>query len=439
MPPSLPASAGHDPDAEKTKPTGSPAARRAVFNTGAPVFEKGRPRTFAYIIESGEVHIKEDGADSKTLCVLGPGDIFGEMALIDEGPRTASAWAGTEVETFVISRHAVRGKMENLDPLLTLLIGLLVERYRVTRMHLPESIKEDRAGDLLHKIGALEKTTESRLRLWNIEEQRAVALQELRMEQDVRRGVENREFIAFLQPILTLSDRRVTGFEALIRWNHPQKGILAPYHFIPVSERTNTVHLLDRLMLREACRIGPHLAESTGNPGKGIFISVNLSGTNFASPGLVETIRDILREEKTDPRHIRLEITESALIADPEQAATILRGLKDLGLTIALDDFGTGYSSLGYLHRFPIDTIKIDRSFIAQLHTNSKSLDIVRAIVGLARTFKLSVVAEGIEHEPEVVALNGIGCDMGQGYLFGKPMSETEARAYVERAGSVGP
>lgn len=413
---------------------------RYVFPKDTILFHEGETRHCAYLIDKGEVHIlghddtadiDEDDGEEKLLCSLGEGEIFGEMALIDDGPRTASAVTATETEVFVIPRNALHERMCGLDPIVSLLISILIERYRVVRIHLPESIKQDtQAGDFIKKISTYENAPENILRFVNLNEARKTARIELGLEQELRRGLERKEFIPVLQPILKLPERKIVGFEALIRWQHPEKGLLTPNHFIPVAERTNVVQYLDRLMLENACILQPRLNE-IANTDEDLFISVNLSGINFETVDLVEIIKGVLQNSSINPANIKLEITESALIGDPEKAQKVLEGLKAMGLSIALDDFGTGYSSLGYLHKFPIDILKIDRSFVSQLHDDIKSVDIVRAIVNLAKNFKLQIVAEGIEREEDVTVLNSLQCDMGQGFLFSKPLSIEDARQFI--------
>lgn len=411
---------------------GGGMTRRVTFAPGTEIFAKGALRDNAYIIDRGEVHIKEpdNGADGETLCVLGAGEIFGEMAMIDGGPRTASARVVQETGVFVIPRTVFEKRLDGLDPLISLFIALLIERYRVSRIHLPESIKQDAVGDLLEKLQKTAGVPGGMAAILDAERQREIAMRDLRTEQELRVALMNRQFVPFLQPILEFPARRTVGFEALIRWDHPQRGIVAPFEFIPVAERTSVVQLLDAMMLDKACE---NLARLRETAERDVFVSVNLSGINFETASLVEEIRSTLHFHDVNPAQIRLEITESALIADPDRAEDVLQGLKSLGLTIALDDFGTGYSSLGYLHKFSIDTLKIDRAFISNVDKDPKSLDIVRAINALAKTFKMKTVAEGIEREEEAVALSSIGCDMAQGYLFGKPMPVDEAVAFLRR------
>jgi EAL domain-containing protein (putative c-di-GMP-specific phosphodiesterase class I) len=331
----------------------------------------------------------------------------------------------------VIPRTALQDRIRNLDPILSLMIGLLIERYRAARPQMPESIRQDQVNDLSAVLEKTNKLPDDLAGLSNIRVQKESALKELKLEQELRQGLERNELFPVFQPILNLANRRIIGFETLIRWNHPEKGLVYPDKFIPVAERTGVVQLLDKMMLARACDLIPSLLKTTQGKAPDFFVSVNLSGINFATLDVIHSVREALVQSEVEPQHLKLEITESALIADPQKAEQVLHGLRALGVTIALDDFGTGYSSLGYLHRFPIDSIKIDRSFVSQIHKAPKSLDIVRAIVGLARNFNLGVIAEGIETEQDMAMISSLGCEMGQGYLFGKPMSIDDAHDFI--------
>lgn len=405
--------------AENADTPASRAGIRAVTYVADHVlFSVGDPRKEAYLIDSGEVRLLS--ADGELLCILGPGEIFGEMALVDRGARTATAVTTTLTDLFLIPRSALQERIRGMDPILSFLIGLLVERYRASRIQMPESLHLD----LPDADGS---------GVSNIRAQKMGVLKELKLEQELRAGLERNEFIPFLQPIMKLPERQIIGFEALIRWNHPEKGMVFPDTFIPVAERTGVIQVIDRMMMQRACAVIPSLLKEVAGKVPDFFISVNLSGINFETLDVIQGVREALIESGVEPHHLKLEITESALIADPERAEQVLHSLRALGVTIALDDFGTGYSSLGYLHKFPIDSLKIDRSFISQIERDSKGIDIVSAIIGLAKNFKLGVVAEGIETEKDVQILNDLGCDMGQGYLFGKPMSIDDAHEFIRK------
>ena len=402
-----------------------------AFSAGHTLFRAGDLRDCAYLIDAGEVEVRDESGAA--LCHLGPGEIFGEMALVDTGARTATAVTLTHADIFIIPRSALRDRVRGLDPILSLLFGLLIERYRITRIHLPESIRQDQAEDMVKKVIKSDALPEELEKLSDIRKQRDIALKELKIEQEICRGLEKSEFEPYFQPILKLPEQTIVGFETLIRWNHPDKGVIPPNEFIPVAERTGVVRRIDRMMMEKTCRAIPDMLEIFGESTNGFFISVNLSGINFETLDVIQHVREALIQTEVEPHHLKLEITESALIGDPERAEQVLKGLKALGVTIALDDFGTGYSSLGYLHTFSIDSLKIDRSFVSKIHDAPKSIDIVRAIVGLARNFKLGVIAEGIETEQDVGIINALGVDMGQGYFFGRPMKMNDAKDYIKK------
>ena len=253
-------------------------------------------------------------------------------------------------------------------------------------------------------------------------EMHARAVGQLQIETDLRRALQREEFRTFYQPIVSTETRQVRGFEALVRWQHPEHGLMAPIKFIQVAEDTGLIIPIDQWVLREACtQLRLWQQEFPMNPL--LSVSVNLSGKQFAHPDLCDKIRRILDETGVIPLSIKLEITESSLVENPDAAAQILRQLKELGVRISLDDFGTGYSSLSYLHRFPIDVLKIDRSFINRMSV-AKNSEIVRTIITLAINLGMEVIAEGVETEEQVAQLAGMRCDYVQGYFFSQPISK---------------
>lgn len=245
------------------------------------------------------------------------------------------------------------------------------------------------------------------------------ALARLQLENDLRRAVEREELKLYYQPIVSLRTNRLVGFEALIRWHHPQEGLISPTRFIPIAEETGLILPIGWWILREACtqlkqwqKQFPDLQPLT--------VNVNLSGKQF-SPALVEGIQQILTETQLAPEHLKLEITESMLMSHADSAITTLTQLKQLGTQLAIDDFGTGYSSLSYLHRFPIDTLKIDRSFIQRVDADGEQLAIVRTIITLAWNLGMEVVAEGVETSKQLTQLRSLRCEYAQGYFFSQP------------------
>ena len=247
------------------------------------------------------------------------------------------------------------------------------------------------------------------------------AVARLQLETDLRRAIERQEFRLQFQPIVSLDDHRIVGFEALIRWQHPEQGLLSPAAFLKVAEETGLIARLDQWVLREACAAARRWNADATGPAP-ISVSVNLSAQAFGQQDLVRQVSETLRETGLDPLALRLEITESVAMADAERARTVLVALKQLGVRISLDDFGTGYSSLSYLQGFPVDTLKIDRSFVTGTDRNDECREIIRTIVNLARTLRLDVIAEGAETAAQVQFLEGLECRFLQGYFFSKPM-----------------
>ncbi len=255
---------------------------------------------------------------------------------------------------------------------------------------------------------------------------RAVEL--LQMETDLRRAVERGEFFLQYQPIVSLATGRVSSYEALVRWQHPERGLIPPAGFIPVAEETGLIVPLGLWVLQEACRQMSRW-QNEQSVGHEVTISVNLSGKQFSQADLMGQVSGVLRQTGLAPSSLKLEITESMVMENIETAIDTLGQLRSLGVGLAIDDFGTGYSSLSYLHRFPIDTLKIDRSFVTRMTENSENAEIVRTIVTLARSLEMCVVAEGIEQMEQLAQLRALDCDYGQGYLFSRPVGGRQAAA----------
>jgi len=248
----------------------------------------------------------------------------------------------------------------------------------------------------------------------------AVAL--LQLETDLRLAIEREEFRIMYQPVISARTGRIAGVEALVRWEHPQRGLVSPDDFLHVAEETGLVVPMGNLVLREACR---RMAEwRRDHPSTAdVTISVNLSARQFSHPDLVARVMDALESSGLPPRCLRLEFTESVLIEREGPVIDTFARLHALGIRLDLDDFGTGYSSLGYLHRFDLDGLKIDRSFVSNIGPNGERSEIVRTIVALANNLGMEVIAEGVETPGQLTVLQGVGCDLVQGYLFGGALS----------------
>jgi len=261
----------------------------------------------------------------------------------------------------------------------------------------------------------------------------ARALHLLQLETDLRRAVERKEFAVHYQPIVALGTGAIRGFEALVRWRHPERGLISPQEFIPTAEELGLIIPIGQGVLTEACRQVKQWQEQF--PGCALQVSVNLSSKQFTQPDLIEQITQVLQETGADPRCLKLEITESMMMENINAAIDMLHQLQTLGIELSIDDFGTGYSSLSYLHRLPLSTLKIDRSFVSRMEGEDENAEIVRTIILLARSLGMDVIAEGVETENQLALLGTLACEYGQGYLFSKPVdAEGTDRLLRERA-----
>lgn len=253
----------------------------------------------------------------------------------------------------------------------------------------------------------------------------------LQLENDIRDAIANREFEVHYQPILALSTQEIVGFEALVRWRKPGQGLISPGVFIPVAEETGLIVPIDWWVMDEAC-LQMRFWQQQFPSSPPLTISINISSKHFAQPSLVEQVRQVLEKTGLPPQSLKLEITETALIENPDFANVVLTQLKQLGVKLCIDDFGTGYSSLSYLHRFPLDILKIDRSFINSMHENEEKLKIVKVIITLAKTLDMPIVAEGIETEQQAEILRQLGCEYAQGFLFHRPVESRDAEIVLQ-------
>jgi diguanylate cyclase (GGDEF)-like protein len=296
----------------------------------------------------------------------------------------------------------------------------------------------DRPSEIIRDVGvAINNAKRSATTNRNVTfdtQMRLEAVSLLRLQTALRQAVDRNEFEVYYQPIVNLEDNDLAGFEALVRWQHPMRGTVAPDEFIPIAEETGLIVPIGRFVLRESCRqMAEWRAKLPG--GENLTVSVNLSTKQLSAPTLFEDLERILQETKLDPAALKLELTESTLIDDPESAQTLLEKLRARGVRLYIDDFGTGYSSLSYLHHFAIDGLKIDKSFVDMVGQPNRKAAIVPSIVSLAHSLGIEVIAEGVETEDQVEALRHLQCREGQGYLFSRPVRSEEATGFIERGG----
>ena len=245
---------------------------------------------------------------------------------------------------------------------------------------------------------------------------------------DLQRAIEHDEFVVHFQPIMDIQARTMTGVEALVRWDHPLRGRLAPAEFIAAAEENGMIVDIGRIVLHEACRraVQWHLTD------RGLSLAVNLSARQLSSTTLLDDVRHVLDETGFEASSLVLEITETTIMRDADGATDRLRALKELGVRLAIDDFGTGYSSLAYLRQLPVDVLKIDRSFVADLHDSPEAAAIVHSLIDLGRTLDLELIAEGVELEPQLHELERQHCNMAQGFFFARPMPAEDVASLLE-------
>jgi EAL domain-containing protein (putative c-di-GMP-specific phosphodiesterase class I) len=284
----------------------------------------------------------------------------------------------------------------------------------------------ERPTDLLRNADvALYRAKASGKATWEVFDaaMNVLSLERLELEADLRRAIERGEFVVHYQPQLKLQTGRIKGWEALVRWRHPERGLIPSAAFLSIAEETGLITQIGSLVLEEACRQAKEWQEYHPSADSPLEMSVNISARQFQRPDkLVQEVAQILEKTGLTPSSLVLEITESMIMGDAEHNVDVLGRLKDLGVRIAVDDFGTGYSNLGYLRRFPVDTLKVDKSFVDGLGRNPEETAIVEAVISLARALGLSTVAEGIETTEQLDQLRTLGCELGQGFYFSKPL-----------------
>ncbi len=394
---------------------------------GDVIFSEGDPGEYAYIIESGRVGISITRNGTKiSLAECEAGELFGEMAIIDAKPRSATTTALEDCTFLLITKGQLARRIAQADPILRMCLNVILDRFRSTIDRLQELDPETPTS--IKSMGRSPVMIEA-------EPDSGSAIEDIKLEQDLERGIKAREFELFYQPIVDLKSGDLAGYESLVRWFYPDRGMVPPLSFIPTAEASGLILKLTQLCLEQATaalsRFEGARLSGGGDVRHDMFVSVNVSGRDFAEPDFVQNLMRIVGDAGVNPRRMKLEITESVLMENPERAIEALRECRIKGLSIAIDDFGTGYSSLGYLHKFPIDTLKIDRSFVMAMHDDQRSMKIIQSVLRLAEQLRIPVVAEGIETKRDASVLKDLGCEFGQGYLFAKPLSIKDADGLI--------
>ena len=382
---------------------------RRILAEGEWLFHEGDQGDTAFVIENGLLEVcREQGDRRDRIAQLGPGDMIGEMSLIDKLPRSASAFARMPTRLRVLTRQHLDEKLDDADPLLRLLLKMILQRYRSSTgggKASPEEQQKDRDA----------------------------VMKRIELEQELEQALEREEFVLYFQPIVNLGSFTTAGFEALVRWISPTRGFVPPGDFIPIVEASHLIHSVGKWILHKGCEVLGRLQQIAPAHGEPIFINVNLSGKQLATPGIFAEIQEAITRSGVNPPQLKLEITESLLMDNLDSATELLDSCRKLGVRIALDDFGTGYSSLGYLRSLPVNTLKVDRSFVVPILEDAGSGKILRAISALGHSLGMNLVAEGIETQEQALALGALGFEYGQGFLFSKAIPEDKAAELLTR------
>jgi EAL domain-containing protein (putative c-di-GMP-specific phosphodiesterase class I) len=419
------------------------------FDADEFLFEEGDAGECAYIIESGSVEVSlGKGGRKLVIATLGAGEVLGEMAIIDNFPRTATARAIERTKVTAIPLDYVEQKIENADPTVRLFLLLIMERYRDLLARLthvfegmspfqPDASKEVDATPTLELKNVVAQYMEMQKRIniavnnppskpvkkafgeTTLQDTRILVIEEKRLKS----ALANDEFQLHYQPIVELASKKIVGCEALVRWQHPSGKLFPPSRFIAQAEDTGLIIDLGYWIAEQTCSFQKRISSESQQP---LFVSINLSGKQFEDQLLIPTLADIMDRTGVIREQIKFEITESLLVANPELANKSLNELKETGAKLAIDDFGTGYSSFSYLHRFPFDTLKVDRAFVSAMLRNEKSNEIIKTLVNLSHDLGMDVVAEGIETEREADMLEQYNAEYGQGYYFSRAVTEEE-------------
>jgi diguanylate cyclase len=372
---------------------------RVTLDPGQMLFREGDLPTTAFLIEEGEVEISTQREQRFVkLAHLGPGDLLGEMAVIDQSPRTATAIALTPCVLLAIDKGQIAERLQQTDPIIRALLEGQLKRYRGAL-----AAMQGRTVPLADEVPAASEL---------------IGIGKIRLESQLREAIGEGGLDLRLQPLLEIASGRIAGYEALVRWNHPVRGQVSPAEFIALAEETSLIVPVGEYVLDAAIVALTALRDHGTTPLP--FIAINVSPRQLAEAGLIERIVERTAAVGLDAGRIKVEITESQAL-DYRQVKAVVAQCHEAGIEVALDDFGTGFSNLGHLHELPFDTVKVDQAFARNMMHDPRALALVESIVAMIHALGASVVVEGIETDEQLQVLRGLECRFAQGYLIGRP------------------
>lgn len=390
------------------------STHKLFFKKGQQVFKVGDEAHCAYIVESGSISVYPKNRSDQLIAILHKGELLGEMGVIDESNRSASAYAETDLELLVIDREQITKRLEKSDPIIRGVMEVLLRRIRSMlgiKHEFEEVVTEDYGEDSIVSRG----------------------LDKIRFEKELHQALENGDINNVYQPMVCLKNGKIAGFEALSRWNHPEKGMVSPFEFITLAEESDLIKTMGLQIFDSACEqlaLFQKTRDEIDASLPPLFMSINVSSAQLTAKNFFSDIYQITQKYGIEPSNIKIEITES-LVVDYKKIKVWIDDCRNMGFKLSLDDFGTGYSGFQHLLELDFHTIKIDQAFTMTIDSNPKSLIMLEIITGMAKRMNMSVVAEGIEDLECANKLKNIGVDYAQGYYFFKPMQAADVYEFL--------